>query len=255
MGRLILILTVLAQFGFAQTVKNDLDGFENFLGEEKSNSLNALVKSFDKFLRLNYPEVEAGNARIHKYLLDYEKGNRYYPDSLPKWKFDYKDISSTLKQLQTSGMRKEIFIYGYEELDNSYSLDGFFTDPFADTNATDLGSLIIEDLEEELISFWPDDMDSTEWQRRIEESERRSDSLLFTNIRGQFLYGLAKFSLKDTTVQSLLEAVNIIGGLPEITMVDKRRGQQTNYDEPFFKRLIVADTYYLIINAENEKKK
>ena len=255
---LLFILTTIALFGCGEVQKdlskNDLKGLNDFLGEQKTGALNTLIQSFDNFLQLNYPQFEKGNARIQQYLLDHDKANLYYPDSLPKWKFDHKDISSTLEQLEISGMRKEICIYGYEKPGNTYSLDGFFADPFADIDTNDLGSLIIEDLEEEIIPIWYGDMDSTEWQRRIEESERRLDSLLFTNIRGQLLYGLAKFSPNDTTIQRFLEVTNMLGGLPEITMAETRLGQEMNFEEPFFKRLIVADTYYFIINAENKKK-
>lgn len=256
MGRLILILTVLVQVTFAQTgdktIQNDLSGFEAFIGEKKSSALNALLRSFDDFLQLNYPKLGAGNPRIQQFLLDYDKANRYYPDSLPAWKFDHKDISITLKRFEESRLRREVCIYGYEEPETYYPLDRFYSDWESEVELDSLGTLIIDDIEEEVIPIWPKGMDSLQRKQLLEESEKRLDSILFTNINGQFLYGLAKFSPNDTTIQYLLEATNMIGGLPDISLVEQRQGRQMNFEEPFLKRLIAADTYFFIINAENK---
>ena len=251
---LILILTLLVQIGFTQTrqdrVTNDLQGFNDFLGKEKATALDAAVKSFDSFLSLNY----SGQEKTRKFLEDLN----HQLDSLPNWKFDSKENSKVLKLLETSGMRKEIWIYGYESYD-CHHCDGPFPWPNLDNDtlvsATDtLDSIILEDIEEEIIPIWRDELDSLERVKRIEEFERRNDSILNTNLSGQFLYGLAKYAPNDTSIQEFIDVTFFMGGMPSYVFVNANLRLLPDFEEPFYKRIIVAETYYHIFRRNAEKK-
>ena len=66
------ILTIILSSNIFFGQKSDLAGFESFLGKEKAAALNELNRSFENFLKTNYPKIDNENNRIYKFLDGYK---------------------------------------------------------------------------------------------------------------------------------------------------------------------------------------
>jgi hypothetical protein len=226
----ILFVLILLSCGTTQTLKSDnnLEEFNNFLGLKKAEVLNQGVISFDNFLLSNYSDIneeERTRAFLEELLIAYTTK----PDS--NWLFNTKSNIALIELFETSGMRKEIIIYGYEI-------------PNKIKEEEDIILIKIKgETEEEYI------------QRELSDLEKR-DSLFSFNIYGKYFSGLSKFTKEDTLIQQYVEVRREAGNLPPSIIINVFLKQNFNYNNPFFKRILVADFYLDLIgwNIERSEK-
>ena len=235
--------------------ESGLQEFNNFLGTEKSNALDQMVKSFDNFLQINYPDKKTQGKRTRAFLE--QLATNYSPDT--NWTFDTEKNIEILRQLEVSGMRREIWLYGYEDFEPKYNIHSLFVDNEDDTIA-EYGILDIDLEEEELIPLTKrDSAQQSEFEERIrkreEELQQKRDSALWLNMWGQFLYGLAKYS-KDTIITDYVEAQLAAGHISISIIIDGFLNYYTNkdYEKPLTKRVMVANLYGHLMRLDIERK-
>ena len=239
--------TVFSQQAGVDKTDKDIRKFNKFLGQDKATALDQAVESLDNFLTVNYPDQKTQKERTRAFLQ--QLSTSLAPDS--NWTFDTETNKVILRKLETSGMRQEIKLYGYEEYTPKYFIDNLNLQGREDS-ITELGELTVE-LEEELIPVSRED--SAEQAKREAEMQSRLDSSLWFNTMGQFLYGLAKYAPNDTLVQEYTEARQAAGNISVNIIIDAYLNQYIDYDNPFFKRMVVADLYMDLMKWDIDRKK
>jgi len=211
-------------------------------------ALNTAVESFDQFLKTNYPDLDNQSKRT-KAFLEYLQAN-FEPDST--WNLPTKRNQQIISDFETSGLRKEIWVYGYEEYQPKYDISKILPHEERDTsNIIDLGEL--DDLfEEEILPI--SNIDSAEIARREEEMEERIRNSLHFNIYGQYLYGLNKYNLNETTIQGYVDAKVIAGDISPVLIASGLLSQKIDFEDPFVKRILVTEFYYWIMKWDIERK-
>jgi len=217
-------ITTLLSCGISETpnTKDNLSRFNKFLGPKKAEVFNQGVNSFDIFLLLNYPNIDSEKRTqvfLEQLLITYTTN----PDS--SWTFDTESNKELIDAFETSGMRKEIIIYGYE---------------------------VSKENEEEwdLIPIRGETED--EYKQRVKLEFSRLDSAYSFNIHGLYLTGLSKFTKEDILIQQYVE-VRQQGGFSPSFIINAYLKQNYDYENPFFKRMIVADFYLDLMLRDIER--
>jgi hypothetical protein len=103
---------------YSQDKNSDLKDFNNFLGQKKAIALNTAVESFDQFLKANFSTFENQSERT-KAFLEYLQENF---ELNPTWKLSTHRNKKIISNFEASGLRKEIWLYGYEEFEPKYDI-------------------------------------------------------------------------------------------------------------------------------------
>lgn len=216
--------------------------FNKFLGDEKAASLNEAVKSFNEFLKLNYNDLLDDNQRTRKFLEDLSQN--YSP--IDSWIFKTEMNIQTLENLEKSGMRLEIMKYGYEEYESKYFIDNIDIENPQDS-IYELEYLILE-IEEDLTHT------SINASRRLIEMGNKTDSLLWYNKLGQYHVGLTKFGTNSKFVKEYVQAHQEIGNLGVVNVLKALLEENVDYQNPFIKRIIVAELYLDLMKWDVKNK-
>lgn len=226
--------------------KSDIKNFNDFLGKEKAKAFNEAIKSFDKFLETNFPNQDNQSDKTKKFLKQFLNSDS--PDS--SWIFRTKRNKKILEQLESSGLRKEIWIYGKENYDEKYNIYDLIN-PFKNDSSQSLGK--VEIIEDEIIPIPRPAIDSTELARLEKERDEQYNNLLMTNEKGEILYGLAKFANNDSIVQKYVEVKLIAGDISPSLVASAFLSQIKDFENPFIKRMIFVELYYWIMKWDVEK--
>ena len=234
--------------------KVKLTEFNNFLGSEKAESLDLMVKSLDDFLDNSYSSKSSRQERFNALIQYLSKSSDY--DS--NWVFDTKLNGEILNLFEKSGMRSEMHLYSVENYDPLFFIDCDYLRERNDS-IKELGSLILEIEDDTLAPIGGmDSLEQIEMENEIKLLEaklkKRLDSTLWFNTRGQFLYGLSKFTGNDTLIVNYVKLRLEIGNFSPISFLEMNMDNGLKYENPFIKRIIVADIYYYMIKADIAKK-
>lgn len=218
--------------------------FNEILGVEKTSALDRLVSSFQEFLEINYPEDDLGE-KTRMFLFEMERLDN------TNWEFEKKKNKDVINLIETSGLRKEMYIYLSEDYKGKYDIYDIFNSPYDDdTTVFELGELHLEDIEEELIPI----NDSA--NSRV-KTEINIDYTKF-NINGDYLYALAKAYSQDTFI---LEYIDMKLNVGDISHSLVSGGFLSNYNNvelelPIVQRLIAVEIYYPMLSyiIENDRK-
>jgi hypothetical protein len=229
-----------------QEKNNNLKEFNNFLGQDKANVLNSAVESFDQFLKTNFPGDESKRTEA---FLEHLQEN-FEPDST--WNLPTKRNKKIISEFESAGLRKEVWTYGYEEYQPHYDIYEILTPEVQDTSTQVIGELDLDLIEEEIIPI--SNIDSVEIERHQKEMDERIRNSLHFNSYGQYLYALAKYNLSDTTIQGYVEAKLAARNIDPSLIASGLLSQEIDFEDPFIKRILVADFYYWIMNWDIERK-
>ena len=253
--RRIIFITAIFQFVslpfFAQNGgQSRLDKFNAFIGEEKALVLQEAVDSFDQFLMDNYPNINKEDDRINLFLEQLVRYNK--PDK--SWIYNRVDNELLISSFESSGLRKEIWLYEYEEYESKNDFSKVLSPPEpVDTSSfPEVGELKVDLIEGELI---PDRKNEQGRQMDVQqEREQRFKKRLVQNYEGDYIYGLMKYSPKDSFVFGYAQATHTIGTRvsPGI-LANGFLSNNPDYQNPLVKRLLVTEFYYLLIKWEMKK--
>lgn len=243
-----LVLIGSSVFG-QNTTKNDIQGFNKFLGKEKANVLNAAVESFEQFLKKNYSEFDSQSMRTEAYLRQIE--NNFESDS--SWIFSTSRNKKIIEDFETSGLRKEIWVYGYEDYEPKYDIYDLLTPGETDTTIThDTVELDLDLIEEEIIPL--SNIDSVEIAKRKKEMEEKRRNSLHFNTHGEFLFALTKYTSGDTFMQEYADMKAYDGNISPVIIASGLLRQEINFNDPFMKRILVTEFHFGLMKWNIEQK-
>lgn len=234
---------------WSQEKNSNLKDFNDFLGRDKMIALNSAVESFDLFLKTNYPDSDNQSKRTRAFLEFLHENSE--PDST--WNLPTKTNQKIVSDFETSGLRKEIWLYGYEEYEPKYDIYEILPPDEQDTsNIQDLGEIDFELIEEEIIPL--PNIDSVERAKREKEMEERIKNSLHFNDYGQYLYALTKYTLKDTTIQDYVYVKILPGDISPVLIAAGLLSQEIDFEDPFIKRILVTEFYYRIMKWDIKRQ-
>lgn len=240
------------------SLNKNLNNFNQYLGTTKSSVLDQAVFSLESFLLVNYPKTKK-DKRVHSFLKDLALASNTGPDT--NWVFNTKINKELVVDFESSGMRKEIAIYGYENYENNFLIDSLYFEEDKSNNENVVeGEMVLEELikEDSIYNYGRDTTGDAEFYRISEEQNKlliaRMDSNLSFNVYGQFLYALAKHTENDVAIQNYVEARREAGDLSPSLLFNAYLEQDFDYNSPFFKRILVADVYLDLIKWDINRK-
>ena len=245
------ILTFLLSSAILFGQKNDLAGFETFLGSEKVEAINMLEKSFDSFLVANFPSQKTMDDKTKKFLQIIKETGEIEEN----WKFNSSLNSRIIKKIESSGLRKEFWTYGYENYIPFY-YHQFLIDSIKsinpDTNLhIDSNALMKQyTVDEEIIPI----INSTDSVEGMTHKEW-SDSLLEFNWRGQYLFAIERYSFNDKVIDEYIDAKIAGGNISPSLMASGLMYHDSDLTEPLVKRIILMEIYYGMIKWNLKDKK
>lgn len=227
--------------------KNDIQAFNEFIGEEKAKALNASVVSFEQFLLKNFPHLDSHKARSKEFL------QTLYTDF--SWTFDTESNKEIIELFEKTGLRKEIWIYNHEDYNPNYNIDGLFpsSEPDSNHNLTTV-ELNLDSIDEEIIPLRAN-MDSLAVATRQKELEEIRKNTPYLNLYGEFFYGLAKHTPKDTLIQSYILNQLREGVISPAIIASSFLTKAVDHDDPFIKRILVVQYYFDLIRWDVRSKK
>jgi hypothetical protein len=246
MKYLIIILTLLISVSCQRDTNTnyDLGGFNQFLGKEKSEALDNAVSSFETFLKVNFPNQKTFEDQARAFLQYIRK----YEDIDSTWVLDT-NRKSIYEKLESSGMRKEMIMYWSEikKRNGGCYIEEFLSRDYDDEEFIEVDSLFdnpeIYLPEESLPITYKDSLENV--KRAALEAER--DSSIEFNIRGKFIYGLVKYSKKDTCIVKYADVIYRVAVLSLPMLTEYYLEYFPLLDNEFYKRMLIADYYIYIL--------
>jgi len=224
--------------------KNDLKGFKEFLGLEKSKADDLLIMSFDQFLMDNFPNEKNQNQRTKRFL-EFLKT----PDSLGFKNINFKSSlnKESITQLSKSELRPEIWLLQseYNSYHQKYNVEDLYLNMKADEKVVELGELVLP----QNIPIQPDNATAiSDEALKYLPKQKVMDNQFRVNYKGDYFYGLALFSPNDANIQEYIQAIIKVGDLsPSITASGFLK-RFDNFEEPFIKRVLILEYFRIPIN-------
>lgn len=228
--------------------ENDIEAFNTFLGAEKANALNVAVESFEQFLQNNYADLDNQNTRVKAFLRQLLEHNQ--PDSL--WQFETKKNLRIIELFETTGLRKDIWLYPNETYQPDYDIFELLQPEVQDKSVEHYkGELKLDLIDEEIVGT--SSPDSAEMAKRDKEREESVSNSLDNNASGKYLYGLAKFAHDDSLIQEYIRVKATENLISPGVMAGGFLLACDNFDDPFLKRMLVVEFYYWIMMWDSER--
>lgn len=187
------------------------------------------------------------------------EGMALVPDT--SWTLDPENDNRLVNLFENSGLRKEIWLYGYEEYAPNYDLskildiNAIFSSPekYSPVNLRSDSELISE--AECLSKIESYDYDSLLESLKIQR-ERRKNSL-YPNEYGKYIQGLIRYSEDDSYASSFaeLQLQMTVSPCTLVSSLIEFNGSKVDLSDPFIKRIVVVELYSPIIYNEVLEKK
>lgn len=233
------------------TERDTINDFNELLGAEKAQAMNMALNSFETFLEVNYPDLESQSERIKLFLKQLE--NDYSLDS--SWVFATSENKEIMEVWENSGLRKEVWLYGYEQDDyepthNIRELlppDDFYI-PYESESIQDIGDLELDLIEDSVVPI-------TELDSIWEADREKWRNYLVSNPYGDFLYGLAKYGADDKLVNGYVEIqIQMSVSPPVLISALLDIDNDVNFNNPFIERIILVEIYYPLMYQDINKR-
>lgn len=184
------------------------DNFDRFIGQEKVQVIKQANSHFNDFLKRNF-EGQTNLERTILFLTYLDTTS----DFKPTWTLNLKSAKKIIYAYESSSLRNDFELYGYEEYDSIFAYDIDQDSSFI-SDTLPFGTLEIELEEEEFIPVAGSD--TVGMKARLAEIERerqkRWDSTMHYNRFGRYQFGLKKYFQSDSFVCSYLKGMDAIGG-------------------------------------------
>jgi hypothetical protein len=231
-----ILLIILTLFLTENTYcQEPLQVFNEILGKDQALAFDQAVISFEKFLKINYPDQHSRVEQNSQFLKDFQS---LYASGRPEWNFP-DDNQTVLNQWEESGLRKEIRLWTNEK---------YFPYHLPDLGVYDSTGTFHFEIEEEIIPI-----PHRDGQTVTEPMER--DSFLISNTMGKYLYALDQCCSYDPIIYEYLDAMRMAGDISPSLMAGAFSTFGERLSDPIVLRMIVAELYYWIMISELEKEK
>jgi len=225
-----------------------LEKFNEFLGEERALVLQDAVDCFDQFLTNNYPDSKNQTQRITSFLEQIADHNE--PDN--SWVFDHDCNQKIIESFESTGLRKEIWLYGHEEYESEHDFSEVLPPPLpTDTvDFKDLGELNLDLIEEEIIPIG--NIDREDQSKMQKEQEERIKNSLNPNGEGDYIFALLKYSHQESFAYEYALVVRDENRISLGVLAGGFLYGSPDYEDPFVRRLLVTEFYYWLINLKGK---
>jgi len=244
----------------SQEPNNRLEEFNAFLGMERAEVLDATVASFQDFLVANYPDYYDEGERTLDFLKEL---NKILNDSSrlslnPKWKFDTERNKILIGEWESTGLRKEVWLYGYEYYEPKHAIATLLTPEGEDSIPA--GELPITEPEDYDFAFSEKEMTSISTTDSVARTayakmQEHHDYMLSSNPDGDYLYGLAKYASEESFITEFAKAQYLVRGISPGGLIPALIGNATDFSNPFIQRLLTVELYVLIMKMDLERNK
>ena len=196
--RILIVLAITLLFFGCKSPKessDSVDDFNTFLGASQSKVLDKTIISFERFLEVNYGSEKSSELRLKAFL-----ESIIFMNQQSSWTFDLENNKILLSEWESSGLRREIELYGYEDYSPTCDIFGLLPHDTIDHSNSDtikFGTMEYALAEEDLLPMSPEDSlkyieDTARANSKIRKIMAHRDSILNFNRFGKFLYGLNK---------------------------------------------------------------
>lgn len=239
MKNLIFVIVIAAfTLGCADECEEDYEKFENFMEPQGTRMLKILNHSFDTLLQSIYADIPEFEERLAIFLEDYSAQN----DFPRKFSSDSSGFRNLKLLLESSGLRKDVYLYEDEFYENKFDLNEFLTESEEPEYVEDLGPLDLERIEAEIHA------DNTAKGIEIAEDypdsvylfEERPELSFYMNPHGKFWYGLGKYSC-NVHIFEIIESVKNVNRISLGVVAGGMQG--SDFSNPFIKEAIMAQFY------------
>lgn len=248
----LLLLLQISFLSLAQKPDNtELENFNQFFGKERAATLEDAVDSFDRFIQVNYAEFENSTEQIEAFL----KQITQYNEAQDSWILETERNSKIIESFESTGLRKEIWTYGYEDYESKHDFNEVLLPAVPDTTPIrELGDLALDLMEEEIIVPLRK-VDPVEQERLEKEREARRLNSLQSNYQGDYVFALLKYSPKESFVYEFTESKYAAGvDISMAILAGAYLYSEVNYNDPLVKRLLVTDFYFWVMNWDVNRK-
>lgn len=219
--------------------------FSKSLGNRESKALDLTVESFIDFLEINFPEYESSVKRKEAFLSYISE----HSSIDPKWLIDSIEAKMLYQKWESSGLRIEVYIYGYE-MENykpKCNISEFLVKDSSDT-LSKLGEL----------QFEPEDtiVDShfKEWLNyELIASNERFRVQMHTNRSGAFLCALISTSSGNRLVVNYVNAKLAADNLSPAFVASGILNSADLKNEYFLDRILVVEYYFWLLKSINKE--
>ena len=226
--------------------------FEAYLGEPKTTACNRALDSFDKFLETNYKDYQTNGQRTKAFLERIKADINIDTTWLIPNTNENKDI---LKEWESSGLRKDIWLYSKEEYDTIYDVASLLNRPEIPLDSLpeiDFIGLDLDLTDEDIEMF--KNSDTTGYAQRKRLHEERMKNVLWYNEHGKFLFALAKFAIQDSMVYKYVSAKERMGNISPVLVASGLLEDVKDFNDPFLKKILVSEFYFFILRWDIKRQ-
>lgn len=224
--------------------------FNKIIGNDKAEILNKSIESFDEFLRINYNNQTNQNHRIIEFLKTIQK-NEYCPDE--NWIFSTESNKQIIEQFEKSGLRKEIWMYGFERRERKKEYQEYYDNyrDIAFSTTKSLGSLKDLNIEDEIFPLTNDSL----FMESLKQDDIRFDSTKIATEISNIIIALDKIKPTDSLLINYIETKLIAGSISPSLLINilLYNYERHNFDNPLIKVILVTEFYYGIMNWDLER--
>jgi hypothetical protein len=205
----------------------DLLLFNQFIGLEKAEVLDLSVETFHEFLRTNYPKDKELRNQTFAFLTElssFHKRDSNWRWINPKWSINEDETEELIGLWQSSGLRREVWLYGSEYRGTYDShLD------YSDTSKFDLYA---------------------------RKKQAMIDSLLRDNPEGGYIKGLRKYAPDNEYFKGFFDYQSVSLSTPSpVMLIPSLIEKDVELTDPFIQRIITTELFIPIIDQDLERKK
>ena len=217
---------------------SDLEIFNEFIGESKAHTLDLTVKSYDDFLKVNYPDLDESTA-ISAFLTDIRD---QFPNTPLNWTLATEENMTIVQQAESTGLRKEIWIADNEEYDYAQEYD-------LEEDTSNDSYIQMEDIKEEIIPIVYTNLDSAELEKR----KKRSTEIRHFHTYGKYLQGLKELNSTDSSILGYINVKEMAGNISPALIAEGLLESTTKegFSDPIIKRIVVVELYLKLLIGDS----
>ena len=222
---------------------SQVDKFSKYLGSDEFQVLDKTISSFDHFLATNYDSIFGINDRTIAFLRDFEG---FVYKTKPRWVVDSLKTIELMNDFESSGLRKELWIYDFEEYANeeviTYSL--IVRDSLLSSSYNDSANIDLEDIDDNFENL----MEIPTVENSAEPIKNDKDTFRRASQFSKIIVGLHKYS-SDELIREYCEVSFEVGRISPLLIANAfiNHSNDMDYESFFVKTVIVTEFYYYIL--------
>ena len=227
---------------YSQDNSERMDNFFELIGKEKAEVLKETVANFNQFLNENFNSYDKKEDKVYQFLLQLQQNNSMPNDD---WKYNLDKNRKLIEKFESTGLRKEIWIYGKEAFErDSFVLNYYENYKNKDTTEyQSLGELMDIDIDiEQDRNYNLDSILKADSIRFLTKTIASSYSLL--------IVGMDMYQSNDTSIQNYSNAKLDFGDItPNLLINGLLRFDKQSYLDPYCDIILITEIFYYFMRS------